>query len=368
MRKRMFAATAAVALVATGVVATIAVGGSTAAKADDTDEIQQVPSKITGITPLPSGEWQATVVIGPITAKPHTHPGEDDGGDAGGHDDGGHDGGHDGGAMVGPMHGPTEPMHGAHTTAQTTIRNNSLLGSVYTVGVQPDLVYADGSRADIDSGMMLHHSVLGDKGGTDYTCGGTELGARFGKRVFASGNERTAARLPRGYGMKGASELFAEIELMNMTDQPKTVYHTLKVTVANPFLSWMTKRVEPVWLDQAGCDSRSEFPVPKGESEHSWEWKSTLSGTVKAVGGHLHDGGQTLTVSNASTGQTFCDMTAKYGTKPTSDGHLDAMVPVCTGSLGTIKKGDTVRQHNTYHINYADPGAMAISLMYIAPS
>ncbi|MFC7615466.1 hypothetical protein ACFQV2_20165 [Actinokineospora soli] len=263
--------------------------------------------------------------------------------------------------MISPMHGPDAPMHGAHTTARATISNSFCLGC-YTTGVTPDLVYADGSRADIDTGVMLHHSVLGEKGGLDHTCQSPEFRERFGKRVYASGNERTGAHLPAGFGMKtSGADLVVEIELMNMTDQPKTVYHTLKTTVANPFFSFMMKRVEPVWLDQAGCDSASEFPVPVGESRHTWEWTSTISGTVKAVGGHLHDGGQTLTVSNAATGKVLCAMTAEYGTKPSSMGHLDKMTPVCTGTLGTVKRGEKLRQDSTYHIKYADPGAMAIS-------
>ena len=357
MRKRMLAAAAAVAVAASGLVALVVGGGAEAnasGAGDVPEEIQQVAAKITNIMPLLNGEFQATVVIGPIVAKPHDHDG--------GHDDGG--GGH---GMIGPMHGPDAPMHGAHTTARATIRNSMCPGCFMT-GVKPDLVYADGSRADMDTGVMLHHSVLGEKGGVDHTCGGTETGARFGKRIFASGNERTAAHLPAGFGVRGSgADLIAEIELMNMTDRPQTVYHTLKTTVSNPFFSFLMKPVEPVWLDQAGCDASSEFPVPVGESQQSWEWTSSLSGSVKAVGGHLHDGGQTLTVSNAATGKVLCAMTAEYGTKPSSMGHLDNMTPVCTGSLGTVKKGEKLRQQSTYHIKYADPGAMAISLVYIAP-
>ncbi|GAA4416355.1 hypothetical protein GCM10023148_13430 [Actinokineospora soli] len=362
MRKRMLAAAAAVGVAASGLVAVVAVGSAAAnaaAASDTPDEIQQVPAKITNIRPLLSGEWEATVVIGPIVAKAHDHdePGQEPAPDPG----------HPHAGVISPMHGPDAPMHGAHTTARATISNSFCLGC-YTTGVTPDLVYADGSRADIDTGVMLHHSVLGEKGGLDHTCQSPEFRERFGKRVYASGNERTGAHLPAGFGMKtSGADLVVEIELMNMTDQPKTVYHTLKTTVANPFFSFMMKRVEPVWLDQAGCDSASEFPVPVGESRHTWEWTSTISGTVKAVGGHLHDGGQTLTVSNAATGKVLCAMTAEYGTKPSSMGHLDKMTPVCTGTLGTVKRGEKLRQDSTYHIKYADPGAMAISLVYIAP-
>ncbi|MFC7615467.1 hypothetical protein ACFQV2_20170 [Actinokineospora soli] len=82
MRKRMLAAAAAVGVAASGLVAVVAVGGAAANAAgvsDTPDEIQQVPAKITNIRPLLSGEWEATVVIGPIVAKAHDHdePGQE---------------------------------------------------------------------------------------------------------------------------------------------------------------------------------------------------------------------------------------------------------------------------------------------------
>ncbi|MCA1843458.1 MAG: hypothetical protein LC792_09795, partial [Actinobacteria bacterium] len=57
---------------------------------------------------------------------------------------------------------------------------------------QPDLVYADGSPANLDTGMMLHHAVLFSAGRADPTCGPNEpFPGKLGQRFFASGNERT---------------------------------------------------------------------------------------------------------------------------------------------------------------------------------
>jgi hypothetical protein len=346
---------ASVALAATGLMASVAVGGSAQAQASspggppNQDEIQQVDSSITNVRLLPNGQLGATLRIGPIELEPY------DG-------DGGH-GPH--GDMVAPLHGPDEPLHGTHTIAMTEV-DNWMCNGCYITALRPDLVYADGSRADLNTGAMLHHSLFGEKDATDLTCGGTELNDFVGKRMFASGNERTAAQLPRGYGARMGSTVVAQMELMNMTDQPQTVYHTLDVSVTHPLFSWGIKEVTPVWMDQAPCTWDSAFPVPEGESHHSWEWESTISGTAVAVGGHLHDGGDTISVSNATTGTTLCDMRAEYGTKPTSEGRLDAITPVCTGNLGAVNRGDTLRQDSSFHMNYADPHQMAISLVYIA--
>jgi hypothetical protein len=63
----------------------------------------------------------------------------------------------------------------------------------------PDLVYADGTRATMATGPMLHHVVFTSQFRSDATCSGTWLGLA-GERFFASGNERTKIALPAGYG------------------------------------------------------------------------------------------------------------------------------------------------------------------------
>src|SRR5215207_11762453 len=60
---------------------------------------------------------------------------------------------------------------------------------------KPDLVYADGSKATMDQGPMLHHAVWTSQWRSDATCGSSWLGLA-GERFFASGNERTAISLP----------------------------------------------------------------------------------------------------------------------------------------------------------------------------
>jgi hypothetical protein len=52
--------------------------------------------------------------------------------------------------------------------------------------MQADLIYPDGTIADANTGMWLHHTVLTDTGKEDVK------GCKYhGERFFASGNERT---------------------------------------------------------------------------------------------------------------------------------------------------------------------------------
>jgi hypothetical protein len=90
----------------------------------------------------------------------------------------------------------------AGTTSDPGMIHNKLLFGVarpcvdcYITSFKPDLVYADGTRANPDSGPMLHHAVFTSQWRPDATCAGSWLGLA-GERFFASGNERTAIKFP----------------------------------------------------------------------------------------------------------------------------------------------------------------------------
>lgn len=55
--------------------------------------------------------------------------------------------------------------------------------------VQAGLQYPNGSYANINTGMWMHHVVVGNLARTGTTC------PQFGEFVFASGNERTPANI-----------------------------------------------------------------------------------------------------------------------------------------------------------------------------
>lgn len=53
--------------------------------------------------------------------------------------------------------------------------------------MQMGLEYVDGSPADANTGIWLHHGIMVNRNRTDSVCGRDAYGQRF----FASGNERT---------------------------------------------------------------------------------------------------------------------------------------------------------------------------------
>lgn len=64
----------------------------------------------------------------------------------------------------------------------------------FVTWIQADLEYEDGSRADADTGMWLHHAVFTMQNKHDGICPTMKRGQRF----YASGNERTPVDLCGG--------------------------------------------------------------------------------------------------------------------------------------------------------------------------
>ncbi|HZT66575.1 MAG TPA: hypothetical protein VFA11_12385 [Acidimicrobiales bacterium] len=235
-------------------------------------------------------------------------------------------------------------------------------------GVIPDMVYADGSPANIDTGVMLHHIVLFDNSKDDYTCPRWDGVGVLGRRIFASGNERTAFSLPAGFGLPVGTQQWAGLfDLMNMTAQVRNVY--LQFTVYHvPATSPGIRQVVPVWLDENNC-SNSEFSVPAGRSDTTWTWTSSLTGRVVLAGGHLHDGGVSITLTDTTRGERICTAVAGYGTKPHYQGNIDSMQPVCRWDrLAVVTAGDSLRLDALYNPPHPESGVMGIMLIDIYPT
>jgi stress up-regulated protein Nod 19 len=248
------------------------------------------------------------------------------------------------------------------------------------IGVTPDLVYTDGTKANLDTGPMLHHAMFAASGGgkSDATCAGKGPGL-LGERFFASGNERTAVdlqSLPYGYKIGSSETWNLVIDLMNWQTTSKTV--KLRVTYKYGTGSDHTGRapVRPVWLDLDQCSLDSEVSVPIGLSDSHYEWKVNVPGKLIAAAGHIHDHGVNIELTNESTGGSLlCNSVAGYGGPgyETPDGrkHISSM-GVCMGNpISTLSKDQTIRLHAIYNVpegHHEINDAMGIAIAYINPS
>jgi Stress up-regulated Nod 19 len=248
------------------------------------------------------------------------------------------------------------------------------------IGVTPDLVYTDGSKATISQGPMLHHAMFAaqSSGKSDVTCAGKGPGL-LGERFFASGDERTKVdlqSLPYGYKVNSSETWNMVFDLMNWETTTKTV--KIRMTWKYATGSDHTSRapVRPVWFDANQCSLNSYISVPTGLSDTHYDWKASFGGKLIAAAGHIHDHGVNIELTNESTGGTLlCNSVAGYGGPgyETPDGrkHVSSM-GVCTGNpISTISKNQTIRLHGIYNVpegHHPIDDAMAIAIAYINPS
>lgn len=234
----------------------------------------------------------------------------------------------------------------------------------YLVAARPGLVYEDGSNANLDTGLMLHHAVWTRPSFRDTTCGRNSAIGSQGLRFFAAGNERTEFRLPPGFGyLVGADPWNLIVEIMNHSDIARTVYVTLDV-LYRPASDDLLP-VTPVWLDVNNCGN-SEYAVPAGPSEQHWSWTSTVTGRVVSTGGHVHDGGVKTVLTNETTGEQMCTSVAGYGTKPEFDGTIESMSTCVWDRLGVVRAGDefAIRAYYDSSVPQDDVMGIMMALVY----
>jgi hypothetical protein len=206
----------------------------------------------------------------------------------------------------------------------------------YITGMQAGLLTAaDNQEANVDKGLWLHHMVMFDSSKQDVTCPGVGVGA-LGQRFFSSGNERTPTKAGGPYGFKqGTNASWTLIyDLMNMNAQAKQVY----ITVTYDYVPLDTPNmveITPVWFDINQC-STSERPAKTGQYSYEWGTKASKPGRLIGIGGHLHDGGTNLTLTQ--NGQLVCDSRATYGgdpkfIEPASSMHMPGMGHISKMSL-----------------------------------
>jgi hypothetical protein len=235
--------------------------------------------------------------------------------------------------------------------------------SCYLTSMQARLRYPDGTTANYDTGIMLHHVMLSSQWRQDVTCSGTALGL-VGERFFASGNERTRIGFPLGYGyrLRWYDSWNLLVSLMNMMPTSQTVYVDVSFSYQPDWSGLRT--VKPVWLDIDECGD-SEYSIPAGPSDTAWHWKSTLAGRVVSAAGHVHDYGVHLSATDTTTGKLICDSVAGYGTDPAYMGHIESMSTCIGTTLPRLHTGDDVVLRSYYNSPVAKSDVMGIMLIYV---
>jgi hypothetical protein len=263
--------------------------------------------------------------------------------------------------------------------------------------IQASLQYPNGTYANANTSLWLHHIVLINILLPDTVCGSNYYGK--GQRWFASGNERTPADLcksgaiPAGYYIEDGDLNIMLVELMNQEMNNQSAIATIDYEWIPGFPSDFYK-IKPVWLDISGCDIASDMPAKSNTTfEYVMDppYKADFNGVVVSMGGHVHDGGTHIDI--LKNGTVACDSVASYGQ---SDGYYDAAgamnmpgmpkgvvmthISNITGCYaptlsGLMTVGDAWSNHAYYNFTAHTPmrnndgslsDVMGISIMYVA--
>lgn len=229
------------------------------------------------------------------------------------------------------------------------------------IAIQPELVYAEGAEANLDTGPMLHHFVFAATGNgkDDLLCEGTTVGL-LGQRFFASGNERTpidVSTIDYGYNVAARNEQWNMVtDLMNWQTTRKTVYVRVRFTYATGSDATSRDNVSPLWFDADGCSTDSLITVPEGFSDTHRDIRSPITGNVVAAAGHIHDHGINVELTNNSASEALiCNSVAGYsraGGYETPDGrsHVADMSTCVRDPVAAIRSGNTLRLHTLYEV------------------
>ena len=214
-----------------------------------------------------------------------------------------------------PMDLPANTPH--HGIAQPPVATLEIPVTGYIYGFRAEVVDSAG-RVLPDE--LIHHFNLIDP---DHR----ELFLPISRRLLAAGHETGAIRLPWllfGLPLKRGEHVVASAMVENLTP---VAYRQARVRLVMDFTPagrpWPLFAASPWQMDVAFPVGDKSFALPPGRSSRSYEGSPAVPGKIVGLGGHMHDHGQLIEFTDATTSQVI------YRAAPAADsaGHI-ASVPV----------------------------------------
>ena len=273
--------------------------------------------------------------------------------------------------------------HGSGVTTPVEWAIPKPCSDCYVTRAVPRLLYTDGTEANLDSGLMLHHFAQFNSGAVDVRCG-TAPSQLLGEIWFNGGNERTQGWSPAGTGYRvRPTDVWSQLfEVMNMNTTEKQVvfemtYHWVPATTPG------MHALKPVWIDVTDTCANSEFPAGTGAYSRRNTWTVTVPGRIMGMASHLHDGGTHTVLRNLTTGAVLCDSKAHYGGPgyESGDGHHGVTahlsgVDQCAARskaepVAVIRRGDVLEIEAFYdaeaHPHEAGEPMMGVFFLFVLP-
>lgn len=212
-------------------------------------------------------------------------------------------------------------------------------------GFRVELRDADGAPLP---GSLIHHVNVIDPHAR-------ELFLPISRRVMAVGTETGGQQLPWflfGLPVTEGTELVANAMLHNQSDIDYPAVTTRIILRYVPgSRPWPVFDGYPFQLDVLFPVGDKSFPLPPGKSSKSFEARPSVAGKIVGIGGHLHDYGTRIELTEVETGRVI------WSAEPTLDAEGKVSgVPI--GKLyGFFRVGASITPDMTYRVtvHYDNP-------------
>jgi hypothetical protein len=233
----------------------------------------------------------------------------------------------------------------------------------WLTGYYPRMVSGSGNPLP---GRLLHHVAFYDLARTNMLC------PTKPDHIFGAGGEMNDWPVQPGFGYAVRKGDRVLVNTMYRNDLGKTysnVYFEVKV---NYQVAGGTKTalngVYPVWFDVKGC-GESSYDLKPGRNVNSGEFRMKYPGKLLGVGGHLHDFGNELVLTDAMHNKTIAVLHSKLA----PNGKILSMPIVSFAGQGgyPLERGDVIKVTAIYNNTTGHElrnGAMGIVVGYFLPS
>ena len=264
-------------------------------------------------------------------------------------------------AKLGPLNLPANTSH--MRTAQPRPQFLKIPFDGWIIAYHPRLVDGKGNAIP---GRLLHHAAFYNTARPDFVCPNKQ------EHIFGAGGEMNDWPATPGFGYRVRPG--DRIRITSMFHNPTAVsYPATYLEVRMDYRKTGSagtphKSVYPTWLDVKSCGD-SSYDLKPGRNVAIGDVTLKYPGILLGVGGHMHDYGRELVLTNLTRKQTVATLDSKLD----ASGHMVSMPIVLFMKEGGYKVAQGDRMQVT--ASYLNPtgrvlreGAMGIVVGYFLPA
>ncbi|HKW24615.1 MAG TPA: hypothetical protein VJN48_02450 [Terriglobales bacterium] len=262
---------------------------------------------------------------------------------------------------LGPLNLPANTSH--MRTAQPQPQFLKIPFDGWIIAYHPRLI---GNKGNVIPSRLLHHVAFYNTARPDFICPNKQ------EHIFGAGGEMNDWPATPGFGYRVRPG--DRIRITSMFHNPTAVsYPAAYLEVRMDYRKMGSagtslKSVYPTWLDVKSCGD-SSYDLKTGRNVTTGDVTLNYPGILLGVGGHMHDYGHELVLTNLTRKQTVATLESKLD----GSGHMLSMPILLFMKEGGYKvaKGDRMQVTATYlnptgHV--LREGAMGIVVGYFLPA